>query len=52
MWTQVLWQSSPVWAWQAPDDLLDAYNLARPSDPLLVWAQLSDDAPYRLMRRA
>ena len=51
MWTKFWFFDAPAWMWQCPDDLLDAFNLPRPPDPNLAWAQAANDAPWRLWRK-
>jgi hypothetical protein len=51
MWQRVNFFDQPTWAWRCPDDLLAAFNLA-PPPPNYCWAQLSDDAPWRLWQMA
>lgn len=52
MWTKVKFFDSDVFAWQCPDDLLNAFGLAQPNDDTLVWAQVGDDSPWRLFKKA
>jgi hypothetical protein len=51
MWAKFWFFDAPVWMWQMPDDMVIAYKMATPP-PTHAWAQASDDAPWRMWKRA
>lgn len=51
MWNDFWFFGEKLRMWQCPEDLLNVYKLAAPPAGY-AWAQASDDAPYRLWKKA